>query len=121
MIAVSDSIIKVMWADFKDLHFLTESLHDKPLTWHLKDMTSNSRLLYKNCVTIPFDALLGEYCTAGSDTVYFYQDDVKKAVTKEDRPVGQRFILQPDNDPKMKRKELDDGFTLWKNQHSPQT
>ena len=50
------------------------------------------------------DALCGPYCTAGSRTVYVYQNEEKRQVTKEDRLVGQRFILQPHNDPKHQKK-----------------
>ena len=30
-----------------------------------------------NCVTTPFDALLGQYCTAGNSTVYLHLNPIE--------------------------------------------
>lgn len=40
-----------------------------------------------NCVTTPSDTLLGEYCSAVSNTVHCYESGDKRHVTKKDRPV----------------------------------
>ena len=72
--------------------------------------------LYKDsfgtdCVTTPSNALLGQYCTEGSSTVCCCRNGEKRQVRKEDRLVGQGFIIKPKT---FWRTELDGGITCWK-------
>lgn len=53
-------------------------------------------------VIIISDVLLAQYCTAG--TVVSSTVRIVRQVTKEDRLVGQRFILQQHNDTKHQTK-----------------